>query len=105
MAAATAMMGAAVVSLLAGVLSPGERFAGFGNPAPMTVAAHYILARAVEKTGLLNPMGLTASWVRRCRPGHSGAPAGSFRRRDGVPEQYSDSSRERVGRPPWPGRP
>ena len=42
--------------LLAGVQSPGETFAGFGNPAPMTVAALYILARAVEKTGLLNPM-------------------------------------------------
>lgn len=54
-APATAMMGGAVVLLLAGVVSPAEAFAGFGNPAPMTVAALYILARAVEKTGLLNP--------------------------------------------------
>lgn len=55
-APATAMMGGAVLLLLAGVTTPGETFAGFGNPAPMTVAALYILARAVDKTGLLNPM-------------------------------------------------
>ncbi|MBM4186154.1 MAG: SLC13 family permease [Gemmatimonadetes bacterium] len=52
----TAMMGAAVALLIAGIVSPSEAFAGFGNPAPMTVAALYIIARAVEKTGLLNPM-------------------------------------------------
>lgn len=52
----SAMMGAAVILLLAGVVTPSEAFAGFGNPAPMTVAALYILARAVDKTGLLNPM-------------------------------------------------
>lgn len=55
-APATAMMGGAVLLLLAGVTTPAETFAGFGNPAPMTVAALYILARAVEKTGLLNPL-------------------------------------------------
>ncbi|MGE0552320.1 MAG: SLC13 family permease [Gemmatimonadales bacterium] len=55
-APATAMMGGAVLLLLAGVVSPTEAFSGFGNPAPMTVAALYILARAVEKTGLLNPL-------------------------------------------------
>lgn len=55
-APATAMMGGAVLLLLAGVTTPGETFAGFGNPAPMTVAALYILARAVDKTGLLNPI-------------------------------------------------
>lgn len=55
-APATAMMGGAVLLLLAGVVEPGQAFAGFGNPAPMTVAALYILARAVEKTGLLNPL-------------------------------------------------
>lgn len=52
----SAMMGAAIALLIAGIVSPSEAFAGFGNPAPMTVAALYILARAVEKTGLLNPM-------------------------------------------------
>ncbi|MFN0177505.1 MAG: SLC13 family permease [Gemmatimonadales bacterium] len=52
----SAMMGAAVVLLLAGIVTPVEAFAGFGNPAPMTVAALYILARAVDKTGLMNPL-------------------------------------------------
>jgi len=52
----SAMMGAAVIVLVAGIVTPNEAFAGFGNPAPMTVAALYILARAVEKTGLLNPL-------------------------------------------------
>jgi len=55
-APATAMMGGAVLLLLAGVVSPTAAFSGFGNPAPMTVAALYIMARAVEKTGLLNPV-------------------------------------------------
>ncbi|MCA9737773.1 MAG: SLC13 family permease, partial [Gemmatimonadetes bacterium] len=67
-APATTMMGGAVFLLLAGVLTPVEAFAGFGNPAPITVAALYILARAVEKTGLLNPLvyGLLG---RRSQPG------------------------------------
>jgi di/tricarboxylate transporter len=55
-APATAIMGGAILLLLAGVVGPGEAFSGFGNPAPMTVAALYILARAVEKTGLRNPL-------------------------------------------------
>ncbi|MGE0351602.1 MAG: SLC13 family permease [Gemmatimonadales bacterium] len=55
-APASAMMGAAVALLIAGVITPGQAFAGFGNPAPMTVAALYILARAVEKTGLMQPI-------------------------------------------------
>ena len=56
MAPSNTMIGAAVLLLLAGVISPTEAFAGFGNPAPMTVAALYILARAAEKTGLLQPV-------------------------------------------------
>ncbi len=55
-APASAMMGATVLLLLLGIISPGQAFAGFGNPAPMTVAALYILARAVEKTGLMQPL-------------------------------------------------
>jgi len=55
-APATAMMAGAVVLLVTGVITPVEAFDGFGNPAPMTVAALYILARAVEKTGLLTPL-------------------------------------------------
>lgn len=49
--------GAAVVVLMvADVVSPGEAFQGFSNPAPITVAALYILARAVEKSGALQPL-------------------------------------------------
>ncbi|HXE58781.1 MAG TPA: SLC13 family permease [Gemmatimonadales bacterium] len=50
------MMGATITLLLAGIVTPTEAFAGFGNPAPITVAALYILARAVEKTGLMQPL-------------------------------------------------
>jgi len=66
-APATTMVGGAVALLLAGVLTPVEAFAGFGNPAPITVAALYILARAVEKTGLLNP--LVYGLLGESRPG------------------------------------
>lgn len=49
--------GAAVVVLMvADVVSPGQAFQGFSNPAPITVAALYILARAVEKSGALQPL-------------------------------------------------
>jgi di/tricarboxylate transporter len=53
---ATAVFGAMVAVLVAGVVSPAEALAGFSNPAPFTVAALYILARAVEKTGALQPI-------------------------------------------------
>lgn len=56
LAPSNTMLGAAILLLLAGVVTPSEAFAGFGNPAPMTVAALYILARGAEKTGLLGPM-------------------------------------------------
>lgn len=53
---AAAVFGAMVTVLVAGVVSPGEALAGFSNPAPFTVAALYILARAVDKTGALQPI-------------------------------------------------
>ena len=55
-APAVAFMAAVVVLLVAGVVTPGEAFQGFSNPAPITVAALYVLARAVEKSGALQPM-------------------------------------------------
>ena len=51
-----AILGAVVALLLAGVISPQEALNGFSNPAPVTVAALYIVARAVEKTGALQPL-------------------------------------------------
>lgn len=53
---AVAFMAAVVVLLVADVVTPGEAFQGFSNPAPITVAALYVLARAVEKSGALQPM-------------------------------------------------
>jgi di/tricarboxylate transporter len=56
LAPATVMIGAAIALLLGGIIKPEEAFAGFGNPAPVTVAALYVLARGAEKTGLLQPI-------------------------------------------------
>jgi di/tricarboxylate transporter len=53
---AAAIVGAVVVLLAAGVIDERQAFAGFGNPAPITVAALYVLARAVEDTGALRPL-------------------------------------------------
>ena len=50
------VVGAVVVLLLAGVIDADEAFSGFSNPAPITVAALYVLARAVEKTGAIQPI-------------------------------------------------
>ncbi len=50
------IFGATVVLLVAGVLEPAQAFAGFSNPAPITVAALYVIAAAVERTGLLGPL-------------------------------------------------
>jgi hypothetical protein len=46
------MIGAAIALLLGGIIKPEEAFAGFGNPASVTVAALYVLARGAAKTGL-----------------------------------------------------
>ncbi len=51
-----AILGALVLLLLAGIVSPAEALSGFSNPAPITVAALYVVARAVEKTGALQPL-------------------------------------------------
>lgn len=50
------MAGGMVAVLVAGVVTPAEALSGFSNPAPITVAALYVLARAVEKTGALSPL-------------------------------------------------
>jgi di/tricarboxylate transporter len=53
--AATVLTGL-VALLVFGVVTPEQAFSGFANPAPVTVAALYVLARAVEKTGGLQPI-------------------------------------------------
>ncbi len=52
---AMSMVSAVVVLLVAGVIDERQAFSGFSNAAPMTVAALYIVARAVERTGALEP--------------------------------------------------
>ncbi|OFW66470.1 MAG: hypothetical protein A2Z12_05440 [Actinobacteria bacterium RBG_16_68_21] len=53
--APAAVVFAAVVALLvAGVIEPGQALAGFSNPAPVTVAALYVVASGIERTGVLN---------------------------------------------------
>lgn len=56
LAPALVVFGADVVLLVAGVVEPADAFSGFANPAPFTVAALYVVARAVEKTGGLRPL-------------------------------------------------
>lgn len=51
---AVIVFGAVVVLLVAGVLDPAQAFSGFGNPAPITVAALYVVAAGIERTGILN---------------------------------------------------
>lgn len=53
---AAVVLGATVSLLVLGVIEAGEAFSGFSNPAPITVAALYVLAGAVRTTGLLAPM-------------------------------------------------
>ncbi|MGH8911474.1 MAG: SLC13 family permease, partial [Acidimicrobiia bacterium] len=50
------MVAAMVVVLAAGIITPEQALVGFSNPAPITVAALYVLARSVEKTGALTPL-------------------------------------------------
>lgn len=53
---AVVLFGAIVVLLISGVLTPEQAFNGFSNPAPITVAALYVLAGAIERTGVLVPL-------------------------------------------------
>lgn len=51
-----AILGANIVLLVSGVITTEQAFAGFSNPAPITVAALFVVAAAVEKTGALQPL-------------------------------------------------
>ncbi|WP_418276775.1 SLC13 family permease [Isoptericola jiangsuensis] len=51
---AVTVFGGAVVVMVTGVVTPEEAFSGFSNPAPLTVAALYVLAAGIEKTGALS---------------------------------------------------
>jgi di/tricarboxylate transporter len=53
---AVVLLGAAIALMVTRVIEPQAAFGGFANPAPLTVAALYVLARAVEVTGALDPL-------------------------------------------------
>jgi len=53
---AALVLAATVTLLVADVIDEGQAFAGFSNPAPITVAALYVLAGGAEKTGLMGPL-------------------------------------------------
>jgi di/tricarboxylate transporter len=53
---AAAILSAVVALLVAGVIEPAQAFSGFSNSAPITVAALYVVARAVEDSGALRPL-------------------------------------------------
>lgn len=50
---AAVVFSATFTLLLTGVIDTDAAFAGFSNPAPLTVAALYVLARGAQKTSLL----------------------------------------------------
>ena len=70
---ALAMASGMVAVLVAGIVTPSQALAGFSNPAPITVAALFVLARAVERTGALTP-------VIRTTLGANGSTRGSLAR-------------------------
>lgn len=77
-APAMAILGALIVFLVLGVLTVEEAFAGFANPAPITVAALFIVAKAVERTGVLQPAirwALTGNTSIRYQLGRLAVPA------------------------------
>ncbi len=55
-APALAVLVADIALMVTGVIDARAAFSGFSNPAPITVAALYVLARAVEKTGAMQPL-------------------------------------------------
>lgn len=54
LAPSATVLAATVVLLLADVIDSREAFAGFSNPAPITVAALFVLAAGTQRTGLLS---------------------------------------------------
>ena len=49
-----AMLGAVIVLLAAGILSPAEALSGMSNQGMLTVAALFVVAAAVHRTGALS---------------------------------------------------
>ncbi|GAA4423629.1 SLC13 family permease [Pontibacter saemangeumensis] len=54
-----------VLFMVTGVLTPAEGFAGFSNPATLTVAAMFIISSAIFKSGALNSIGIGLTRIGR----------------------------------------
>jgi di/tricarboxylate transporter len=65
------MLGGLVLVLVPGVVTPEQALSGFSNPAPFTIAALYVIAGAVQRTGILAPLGTRVF-------GGDGSPAASL---------------------------
>ncbi len=50
------VLGASALLYVLGVTSASEAFSGFSNTAPITVAALYVIAGAIERTGAIQPL-------------------------------------------------
>ncbi|CAN5819390.1 SLC13 family permease [soil metagenome] len=53
---AAAVLGGTVILLLLGITTPEQAFAGFSNEAPIIIASLLVLARAVDLSGILQPI-------------------------------------------------
>ncbi|MGB3041147.1 MAG: SLC13 family permease, partial [Candidatus Nanopelagicales bacterium] len=53
---ALVVLGGTVALVAFGVIDAEEALSGFSNPAPFTVAALYVVAAGVQKTGALTPL-------------------------------------------------
>lgn len=53
---AAGVVGATIVLFTLEIITPAQAFAGFSNPAPLTIGLLYVAARAVEKTNALTPV-------------------------------------------------
>jgi di/tricarboxylate transporter len=51
-----AVVGGTVVLLIIGVIDAEQALSGFSNPAPFTIAALYVVAGAVSRTGAIQPV-------------------------------------------------
>ncbi len=83
LAPSAVVLSATATLLLANVITTEQALSGFANPAPITVAALYVVARAAQKTGLLAPLtarllGEGRSWRDLARLVVPTAAASSF---------------------------
>ncbi|RIJ37653.1 SLC13 family permease [Pontibacter oryzae] len=54
-----------VLFMVTGILTPTEGFAGFSNPATVTVACMFIISSAIFKSGALNSIGIGLTRIGR----------------------------------------